>query len=203
MRFIIKEYFRNNRKNKILIVFSILLISILYNIQNKSLNNFLNNLSNKRNIDYPKIRSCPILQSRINRQIATNRDEWSVTVLDENRNIIANINSSKPLIPASNIKLFTTITNTLAKDKAVNDSWRKLPSPVSGRNLSNVVEDEVVDSLAKSVINYYPKLSYRYYSLKAEWFGVKRLKYWDRNAPLPFQTNKLYSWNDAKEIVLK
>ena len=73
---------------------------------------------------------------------------------------------------------------------------------VSSRNLYNVVEDEVVESLAKSVITFYPKLSYRYYSLKAKWFGVKTLKYWDRNAPVPFQSKKFYSWNDARNIVL-
>ncbi|PPR45642.1 MAG: Oligoendopeptidase F, plasmid [Alphaproteobacteria bacterium MarineAlpha5_Bin8] len=101
-----------------------------------------------------------------------------------------------------NIKIFTTITNTLAKDKSINDSWRKLPRPVSSRNLSNVVEDEVVDSLVSSVISSYPRLSHRYYSLKAKWFGKKQLMYWDRNAPLPFQNNREYLWKDAKEIIL-
>ena len=101
-----------------------------------------------------------------------------------------------------NIKLFSTITNTLAKDKSINDKWRKLSNPVSSRNLANVVQDEVVDSLANSVIEFYPKISHRYYSLKAEWFGKKYLNYWDRNAPLPFQSLKRYSWLEAKEIVL-
>ena len=78
-------------------------------------------------------------------------------------------------ILGQNVKLFATITNTLAKDKSVNDHWRKLPNPVSSRNLYNVVEDEVVESLAKSVITFYPRLSHRYYSLKAKWFGVKYL----------------------------
>ena len=68
--------------------------------------------------------------------------------------------------------------------------WRKFPTPVSARNLSNVVEDTVVDSLVSSVIEYYPKLSHRYYALKAKWFKKKHLMYWDRNAPLPFQNSK-------------
>ncbi len=101
-----------------------------------------------------------------------------------------------------NINLFTSITNTLAKDKSINDYWRKFPNPVSSRNLSNVVEDEVVESLASSVIGSYPNLSHRYYKLKSKWFGQKKLKYWDRNAPLPFQIKKNYSWKEAKEIVL-
>ena len=102
----------------------------------------------------------------------------------------------------NNIKIFSTITNTLAKDKSINDSWRKLPNPVSARNLSNVVEDSVVDSLVSSVIEYYPKLSHRYYALKARWFNKKYLMYWDRNAPLPFQSSKTFTWKEAQNTVV-
>ena len=100
-----------------------------------------------------------------------------------------------------NVKLFATITNTLAKDKSINDDWRNLPNPVSARNLSNVVEDKVVESLASTVTSSYARISHRYYNLKAKWFGKKSLKYWDRNAPLPFQSKKNYSWENAREIV--
>ena len=103
---------------------------------------------------------------------------------------------------SENVKIFTTITNNLAKDKSISDKWRNLPHPVSSRNLANVVEDNVVDSLSNSVIDSYPKLSHRYYFLKAKWFGKKQLMYWDRNAPLPFESNREYSWIKAKEIVL-
>ncbi|MDC0192023.1 M3 family oligoendopeptidase [Alphaproteobacteria bacterium] len=102
-----------------------------------------------------------------------------------------------------NINLFSTITNTLAKDKSINDEWRKLPNPVSARNLSNVVEDKVVDALSNTVSDSYKKLSHRYYAIKAKWFGLKKLKYWDRNAPLPFQSKKQYTWDSARKIVTK
>tara|TARA_B100000029_G_C17580290_1_gene959436 strand:+ start:1054 stop:2862 length:1809 start_codon:yes stop_codon:yes gene_type:complete len=101
----------------------------------------------------------------------------------------------------NNVKLFSTITNTLAKDKAINDSWRKIKSPVTLRNISNVVEDEVVETLAQTVVSSYSNISHRYYKIKAGWFGSKTMKYWDRNAPLPFQNNKIYTWNEAKDIV--
>jgi len=104
-------------------------------------------------------------------------------------------------ILGQNVKIFSTITNTLAKDKSINDDWRKLPNPVSARNLSNVVEDEVVEALSKTVKSSYKKLSHRYYKLKANWFGKKSLKYWDRNAPLPFQSKKIYNWDYARKIV--
>ena len=90
----------------------------------------------------------------------------------------------------------------MAKDKSINDDWRKLPNPVRARNLSNVVEDEVVEALARTVTSSYSKLSHRYYALKAKWFRSKTLMYWDRNAPLPFQSKKIYSWNKAKKIVI-
>ena len=100
-----------------------------------------------------------------------------------------------------NISLFTSITNNLAKDKSINDKWRGLPSPVSSRNLSNVVEDEVVEALTETIKENYPKIAHRYYKIKAKWFKKKSLMYWDRNAPLPFQSQSVYSWKDAKQIV--
>jgi oligoendopeptidase F len=101
-----------------------------------------------------------------------------------------------------NIKLFSLITNTLAKDKAIEDAWRSYPRPISSRNLSNQVEDEVVDALVSSVRDSYPDLSHRYYRLKAKWFGVDALDYWDRNAPLPDDASRPYSWDEARKTVL-
>ena len=102
----------------------------------------------------------------------------------------------------SNIRVFATITNTLAKDKSINDNWRGLPNPVSSRNLSNVVEDEVVNALSDAVIENYSRVSHRYYKLKAKWLKKKYLMYWDRNAPIPFQSQSTFSWKEAKNIVI-
>lgn len=102
----------------------------------------------------------------------------------------------------ANVRLFSLITNTLAKDKEIEDKWRGFARPVSGRNLSNAVEDEVVDALSQSVRAAYPDLSHRYYKLKAKWFGVRKLDYWDRNAPLPDDDDRLIRWDDAVEKVL-
>ncbi len=100
-----------------------------------------------------------------------------------------------------NGKIFTLITNTLAKDKAIEDQWRNFHKPISSRNLSNLIEDEVTDSLIKTVKDNYAQLSHRYYKLKAKWFGKKHLDFWDRNAPLPKQKEKYISFNEAKELV--
>ena len=101
-----------------------------------------------------------------------------------------------------NIKLFSLITNTLAKDKDIEDKLRKFPKAVSSRNLSNQVEDDVVDALVEAVKNNYKNLAHRYYRLKATWLGVEVIDYWDRNAPLPESDDKQIPWENAKEIVL-
>ncbi|WP_322097003.1 M3 family oligoendopeptidase [Pelagibius sp.] len=101
-----------------------------------------------------------------------------------------------------NMRVFSLITNTLAKDKEIEDSWRSFARPVSSRNLANFVEDEVVDALVGAVHRAYPRLSHRYYALKAKWFGVEALPYWDRNAPLPEDDDRLIPWRDARELVL-
>ncbi|MBI10636.1 MAG: oligoendopeptidase F [Rhodospirillaceae bacterium] len=101
-----------------------------------------------------------------------------------------------------NIRLFSLITNTLAKDKEIEDRWRNFARPVSSRNLSNYVEDEVVDALVEAVKGSYPRLSHRYYALKARWFGVKQLDYWDRNAPPPDEDDRIVPWNEARDTVL-
>lgn len=102
-----------------------------------------------------------------------------------------------------NIKLLAHITNTLAKDKEIDDRLRNFATPVSSRNLSNQVEDEVVDALNTAVKNSHADLSHRYYRLKAKWFGVDQLDYWDRNAPLPDDDDRQIDWDTARSTVLK
>jgi oligoendopeptidase F len=101
-----------------------------------------------------------------------------------------------------NLRLFTLITNTLTKEKAIEDNWRKLPTPEYGRHLGNDVEPEVVDALRKAVQAAYPRLSHRYYAMKARWLGLEQLEYWDRNAPLPETDDRLVPWLEAKATVL-
>jgi oligoendopeptidase F len=102
----------------------------------------------------------------------------------------------------SQINLFALITNTLAKDKQIEDGWRKFERPISSRNLANQVEDEVVDALISATRDAYPRLAHRYYQYKAKWMGLEKLEYWDRNAPLPEDSDKRIAWDDAKVIVL-
>ncbi len=101
-----------------------------------------------------------------------------------------------------NTKTFALITNTLAKDKEIEDSWRGFKRPVASRNLANLVEDEVVDALVQAVVEAYPRLSHRYYAMKAKWLGYETLPYWERNAPLPEDDDRLITWDEARDTVL-
>ena len=100
-----------------------------------------------------------------------------------------------------NIKTFARVHNTQAKEKEVIDRWRKMPSAQAGRHLSNDVEPEVVEALRNAVVAAYPRLSHRYYALKAKWLGLDRMQVWDRNAPLPMEETKIVGWDEAREIV--
>ncbi|KGJ05041.1 oligoendopeptidase F [Paracoccus halophilus] len=103
---------------------------------------------------------------------------------------------------SSNIKLFSRIHNTLCKKKAIEDKWRKMATPQSARHLSNHVEPEVVEALRNAVTAAYPRLSHRYYALKARWLGLDKLQVWDRNAPLPSESPRLIAWPEARATVL-
>jgi oligoendopeptidase F len=102
----------------------------------------------------------------------------------------------------SQVRLFSLITNTLAKDKEIIDTWRHYPRPGSSRNRANMVEDEVVDALVTAVRDSFPRLSHRYYSMKARWLGLEKLQHWDRNAPLPQEQDRIIAWPEAVKTVL-
>ncbi|ANV99503.1 M3 family oligoendopeptidase [Bradyrhizobium icense] len=101
-----------------------------------------------------------------------------------------------------NERTFALITNTLAKDKEISDRWRGFQDVADSRHLNNRVEREVVDALVGSVRAAYPRLSHRYYNLKAGWFKKKKLAHWDRNAPLPFAATGTIAWPEAQKMVL-
>ena len=102
----------------------------------------------------------------------------------------------------ANLRLFGLVTNTLAKDKEISDRWRKFADVADSRHLANRVEREVVEALVAAVTDAYPRLSHRYYALKARWFGKERLAHWDRNAPLPNAPQRHYAWEAARDTVL-
>lgn len=122
---------------------------------------------------------------------------------DKNRNKREAAARALALVFDRHVKLFARVHNTLAKEKEIEDRWRKMPSPQTARHLSNNVEPEVVEALRNAVVAAYPKLSHRYYKLKAKWLGLERLQVWDRNAPLPMDASDLVTWEQARDTVLQ
>ena len=101
------------------------------------------------------------------------------------------------------VKTFARVHNTQAKEKEILDRWRGMPTPQTGRHLSNHVEPEVVEALRDAVVAAYPKLSHRYYELKRKWLGLDVMQVLDRNAPLPMETNKIVGWEEAQKTVMQ
>ncbi|WEX11807.1 M3 family oligoendopeptidase [Chelativorans sp. AA-79] len=102
----------------------------------------------------------------------------------------------------ANMRLFALITNTIAKDVEISNRWRNFNDVADSRHLSNRVEREVVEALATSVREAFPRISHRYYAMKAKWLGMEKLNHWDRNAPLPETPQSVIEWEAAKETVL-
>ena len=121
---------------------------------------------------------------------------------DQNRNTREAAAREIAAVLGNKIGLFARVHNTIAKEKEIEDRWRKMPTPQTGRHLSNHVEPEVVDALRDAVVAAYPKLSHRYYALKAKWMGLEKMQIWDRNAPLPMEDEKLVDWATAREMVM-
>ncbi len=137
--------------------------------------------------------------------------EGTETSLEATLNLLSDTDRSRREIGAKalvkvftkNLPLFARITNTLAKEKEITDKWRNLPTAQMSRHLSNHVEPEVVQALRDAVVAAYPKLSHRYYALKAKWMGLEKLEVWDRNAPLPDGDDIIIGWHEARDIVLE
>ena len=121
---------------------------------------------------------------------------------DKDRDVRREAAQALGTVLGENVRTFALITNTLAKDKEIEDQWRGFERPISARNLGNRVEDEVVDALIAAVEAAAPRLAHRYYALKARWMGVDRLDYWDRNAPLPEDDDRTVGWDEAISTVL-
>ncbi|MBQ7659115.1 MAG: M3 family oligoendopeptidase [Alphaproteobacteria bacterium] len=105
-------------------------------------------------------------------------------------------------VAEKNAPLFALVYNMIMKDKAIEDSKRGFKKPISARNMAENVKDEVVETLAQTVKANYKNIAHRYYKLKAKWLGLKKISYWDRNAPLPFSADVSYTWEEAVQTVL-
>ena len=104
---------------------------------------------------------------------------------------------------AARVSTLALTLNTVAAEKAMEDRWRGFNRPADSRHLANEVDGEAVDAMAEAVAAAYPKLSHRYYALKAKALGKAKLNQWDRNAPLETTAPRGFDWNQGRELVLE
>lgn len=132
-----------------------------------------------------------------------NDAEISKLLLDKDADLRHKAGAELGRVSQENGPLFALIYNMVMKDKAIEDEKRGFKTPVSARNLAEEVNDKVVNTLSQTVRDNYKNIAHRFYKLKAKWLGVKKISYWDRNAPLPFSSDVHYSWGQAVQTVLK
>ena len=132
-----------------------------------------------------------------------NDAEIGKLTLDKNPKIREKAGKEIARVCTENAPLFALNYNMVIKDKAIEDIKRGFKSPVASQNLANRVDDNAVEALANEVKANYANIAHRFYKLKAKWLKVKKLEYWDRNAPLPFENDNKYSWEEAVETVLQ
>jgi len=131
-----------------------------------------------------------------------NDAELSKLLLDKDEKLRRKAGKEMNRVLYENSHLFTFIYNMIMKDKAIEDDKRGFKSPVSARNMSEDVSDKSVEVLTATVKKHYKDIAHRFYKLKAKWLGMKKINYWDRNAPLPFSADVNYTWDEAVKIVL-
>ena len=132
-----------------------------------------------------------------------NDAEISKLTLDKDAKLRHKAGAEINRVAKENAPLFTLVYNMVMKDKAIEDEKRGFKAPVSARNLAEEVSDTSVEALAETVRANYKNIAHRFYKLKAKWLGVKKISYWDRNAPLPFSSDRDYTWDEAVKTVLK
>ncbi len=134
-----------------------------------------------------KLLTCSEITEKLSNTNRAEREEAGHSIADVLRN---------------NAHTFVFIMNVIIKDKAISDNFRQFETPISSRNLSNFIEDDIVKTLISTVKQNYANLSHRYYKFKAKIMGLEKLSYWDRNAPLE-EVQTIIKWPDAVNIVLE
>lgn len=89
----------------------------------------------------------------------------------------------------------------VAGSRAVERRERGYAHPMASRNKANRVSDAVVDALHSAVMHDAGPLARRYYRLKAAHLGLSKLRWSDRNAPMPFADTTTIPWDEAIRTV--
>lgn len=98
--------------------------------------------------------------------------------------------------------ILSYIINIIKKDTAICCDLRGYEKPESFRHIDNQISQKSVDSMINIVESNF-ELVHRYYRLKSRLLGIKKLKDFDRYAPLDFEKNGAIPYAQAKDLVLQ
>lgn len=98
--------------------------------------------------------------------------------------------------------ILSYIINIIKKDTAICCDLRGYEKPESFRHIDNQISQKSVDSMINIVESNF-ELVHRYYRLKSRLLGIKKLKDFDRYAPLDFEKNGTIPYAQAKDLVLQ
>ena len=121
---------------------------------------------------------------------------------DEGRRAKALETFSKGLTSQRFDRLMARTLNVVLGAKYVEDRERGYANPMSFANIGNRVDDETVEALHKAVADFGAQQGRRYYRLLAAHLGKPTLKWSDRNAPLPYSSDRVVPWGECVETVL-
>ncbi len=99
-------------------------------------------------------------------------------------------------------KLMARSLNVILGAKSVEDRERGYANPMSFVNISNRVDDATVEALHEAVAKHGAAQGRRYYRLLAAHLGKTTLRWSDRNAPLPYASDRIVPWTECVDTVL-
>lgn len=94
------------------------------------------------------------------------------------------------------------IINIVRKDLAIKVDLRGYKKAESFRHIDNQISQKSVDSMIDIVVKNFT-LVHKYYKLKAELLNIKKLKDYDRYAPLDYAKNDEIPYETAKKMVIE
>ncbi len=94
------------------------------------------------------------------------------------------------------------IINIIKKEVAISRELRGYEKPESFRHIDNQISQKSVDSMIKIVESNFA-LVHKYYRIKSRLLGIKKLKDFDRYAPMDFEPSGEIPYSEAKDLVLQ
>ncbi len=101
----------------------------------------------------------------------------------------------------NNSDIATKEINAILYNKKIDDTLRKVPRPDLMRHIRDDIDSSIVDTMLETVEEHI-QIARDYYKLKAKLFGVKKLKYHERNVPYG-NIDKDYPYDETVKLVLK